>query len=358
MAVLSVAVEAIWETAKVWGMLGSIAIAIAAGYWYEFRTQYAIPVPVGSSLAWGSLPVLFCLILFATLVLTVYVLAPSMAMWMKVDVEGRRLIDGTRSLKAKEFINPFRTENLSRAWLASQILVLGLMALCNWLMSGTDWASGIILLGTGVIACASSVSALRLVQRRAGIVGKARVYSNTLISYSTVLQCFVAVGLGRAIFGIAKDMDGVSAVECWMIWVVLCVAGIGAQYAFSHALRRRLVMEAIRLLPFLVLGLAALPLFVPPLAAKLATPAYRSTAGRGEKCVRLVASEKANKADWDMIATVSPVNVSDNLDLVVQMDGYHVKRHLNEDTVTIPPEQVRRITTCTRMSGKDDSGSG
>lgn len=349
---LSVAVDAIWEASKIWGVLTSIALAIAAGYWWQFRAQYAIPVPVGSSLAWGSLPVLFCLILVATVLLTAYVLAPSMAMWMTVDAEGRRLIDGTRSVREKRFVNPFRTENLSRAWVASQILTLGLMFLCNWLMSGTDWASGVILLATVTIACASTISALRLVQMRAGIVGKGRLYSNTLIAYSTVLQCLLAIGLGRLVFSIARDLDGMTVVMCWMAWLALCVAGIAAQYVFSYALRRRLNAEAVRLLPFLVLGLSALPLLAPPFAAKLATPAYRTTADHGQRCVRLVASKKADDDVWEAISSEKPLKVSDNLELVVQMDGYQVKRHLNEDTVTIPVDQVRRVTSCEPVDGK------
>lgn len=347
-------VESIEGLAKIWAILGAGAFVISGGYWFEFRHVYAIPVSIGSATALGSLPILFGMVVLATLSLSIYLLGPSMAMWMEVDIHGRRLIDGHRFTHAGRVRNPFRTDDLSRAWIASQLAVVAIVAACNKLMTGTDWASGVVFVSALAIACLLSIQSLRRVRTRVGIKGGGAVLSNVLIVWATIIQCWVVVGLGQGVFDLAKRYPDVSEAACWAIFLVLCICSISAQYAFSRIMRRRLNRDALKILPFVVLGLAAAPLMVPPLAARLATPVYRTTAPGGGKCVRLIASKKVDPDDWKSIASSTSLDISDNLDLVVQMDGYQVKRHLDEDTVTLAVDQVRRVTPCDPPTGTKD----
>jgi len=57
--------------------------------------------------------------------LSVRLVSPSAVMWAGMDRQGRRLIDGHRSVKGRRSYNPFGGTDLARSWMTAQSFEVG-----------------------------------------------------------------------------------------------------------------------------------------------------------------------------------------------------------------------------------------
>lgn len=335
---------------KNWSIFVGMSFAISVGYWFEFRRVYAIPVAFGSSSAFASLPALFGVVLLCNLMFAALLLSPSAALWLSVDNAGRRLIDGHRPATRSRVINPFRTSDLSRAWLVTQILSVAGALLAISFLDSSPRVRAILILGA-IAAVFVSVDAMRVVRAAAGITGRGAWVANGYVIYATMLQCLAVTALGRLVFGAHSGGTGASPVGRWLWWFVACLVVGGAQFVLATAFRRRWTPVAARCLTFLLASLPAGPLVFPSLAADMAAFAYETPAKDGARCVRLLASHEADEADWAGLAPPGKPVQSFNLAYVAQIDGYQARRTRDADTITIPAVQVRGVTRCTPEVG-------
>ena len=335
-----------WMT-KIWAYLAGAFAAIGIGYGFEFRSVYGMPVGLGSSSVVSAIPVLAGIVLFGVTTLATYVLIPSLALWVTVGPNKRRLIDGHQAVAAGRFRNPFTSPDLGRAWLAIEIAVV-VTALGALTLSGSD-STAVPWLSALSVACvmAACVMVLGPVRQRAGIEGSDALFVGAMVVVCSVFQCAVAIQVLRSVFSFTTDNSLLSTWNSSLVSFGCFVAILGAQFYVGLQFKAGVQLETFKKVIMGVLALAALPLLVPPLGARIAASVFRLTDKDGKPCVVLVPSSKAVLDDWaEILPTKGQLSNSVRLDYATVIDGYQVKVTPMGETYTIPTEQVRGVGRC------------
>lgn len=193
-----------WLT-KSWAFLGSLAFGISALYLVEYKVTYAIPVAMTSGSVLAAWPVLFCFVFLATTALAICLISPSAVMWVGMDRQGRRLIDGHRSVKRQRLYNPIVGDDLGRAWIAAQVIGVGTLlvaiSIYNKLPRGAGWLAWLL----GAAAVALAIGALQGVRRRARITGLGAWLVGAVVIYAPFIQCISATVVFKFAFSLGRD---------------------------------------------------------------------------------------------------------------------------------------------------------
>lgn len=141
----------------------------------------------GSVLA--AWPVLFCFVFLSTTALAICLISPSAVMWVGMDRQGRRLIDGHRSVKRRRLYNDIGGDDLGRAWVAAQVIGFGTLlvaiSIYNKLPRGAGWPAWLL----GAAAVALAIGAVQGVRRRARITGLGAWLVGAVVIYALFIQC-------------------------------------------------------------------------------------------------------------------------------------------------------------------------
>ncbi|APG05608.1 hypothetical protein BJI69_17995 [Luteibacter rhizovicinus DSM 16549] len=346
MPAFQVALQFIEWLTKSWAFLGSVAFALSALYLFEFKTVYAMPVAIVSAPVLAAWPMLFCFVFLGTTALSVCLVSPSAVMWVGMDRQGRRLIDGHRSAKGRRRYNPFGGADLGRSWLAAQFIGVGAlliaMSIYDELPTYARWTAW--ALGIGGVAAA--IFALQGVRRRAKITGLGAWLVGGVALYCLFIQCICATVVFKFAFSLGQHNPTMTDTARWAAGVACSMAVVGAQYFVATRVKHGLRLEVLQQAVFICLAMTAIPLISPPFAARLPAKLLQERDFHGGTCVRLISSSEAVVKDWEGIAGDGPKLASRDLVYVAQMDGYQAKVTLEGPTTTIPVKQVRRVESC------------
>ena len=346
-----------WLT-KSWAFLASVAFALSALYLLEFKTVYAMPVAIVSAPVLAAWPMLFCFVFLATTALSVCLISPSAVTWVRMDRQGRRLIDGHRSAKGRQWYNPFGSTDLGRAWIGAQFIGVGAllvaMSIYDELPSYARWTAW--ALGVGGVAVA--IFALQGVRRRAKITGLGAWLVGGVAFYCLFIQCICATVVFKFAFSLGLHNPTMTEAAHWAAGVACSMAVVGAQYFVATRVKHGLRLEVLQQAVFICLAMTAIPLISPPFAARLPAKLLQERDFHGDTCVRLISSSDAVVKDWEGIAGDGPELASRDLVYVAQMDGYQAKVTVEGPTTTIPVKQVRRVESCRPKHQDTEAGRG
>ncbi|MGY3231190.1 hypothetical protein ACVWWJ_002674 [Luteibacter sp. HA06] len=347
LAALSLALIA-WLS-KAWAPLAAASLSIAALYWVEFIRYFAIPVNFGASAGLTALPALAATMFAVIAIIAVFCLIPSLALWVPLGKERRRLLDGHRARNSalKGPRDPFRSGDLERGWVAVNCFLGALWAGVIAISVMDEANVSLQWLGSGVLVASTAVSWLAFgpVRRRARIEGDAAWILFFLQFVSGLVQGLVQFGVLQAGLTATGSLNFVG----WMQLIAFGSGGIVmvsiAQYAMALAIAKGPVRNTPRTFVLLMLGLVAVPLLVPPLGASVASVPFRLRGPDGRSCVTLTPTSGAKRDDWSGIlesgaSTTVPLWAT-RLD-----DTYYVKRDTRSTTIVIPAVQVQGVSSC------------
>ena len=332
-----------------WVLLGAWTLAIAGGYWAEFLHTFAIPVSIVSGVALGALPTLAALVFVFIAAMTLYVLIPSLPLW--VTLEGRCLLDGHVPSKGNgRSRNPLTSPDLSRRWAFVHILFAVVLAGLVVVGALAPWANDGRLFGlTLVAAMVASVFAFEPARRRADITGTAVVIFYCLMTVSVWAQSSLFILVLRTVLAFAPDSTWKSV---WtgavsFLWLSCLIPLV--QFGFAARIKAGWTGDMLKGAVLVILVLATVPLIAPPVAARVVAVALQQKDTDGKPCVVLVASAKADAKDWTVLSLdpSRPPVQSARLAFASLIDTtYYAKRVIDGPTFSMPKEQVSTVVGC------------
>lgn len=277
-----------WFT-RTLGFLAIVAAGLAAVYLYDFKVQYGIPVALGSPSMMGAWPIVFGFVMLATTAFAALVMSPSAVLWIRMDGRGRRLIDGHRPARGARGRNPLGGTDLGRAWLAAQVIAVGMLLRAMTIFSEYPWLASMVM----VSAVALATVALDGVRRSARISRWGVLSMVLVITYCLFVQCAGATVIFKFAFMLGSGNPTMTEAIRWMAGTSLGLAVVFLQYFFATRVKGGLRLEAIQQALFICLGFAVMPLASPTFAARLPATLFQEHDRQQNTCVRLVASSEA-----------------------------------------------------------------
>lgn len=329
--------------------LGAWTLAIGGGYFAEYLHVFAISFSVTSIAALGSLPMLTALVLAFIAVMALYLLLPSIPLW--VTLEGRCLLDGHQPIRrAERAQNPLTSPDLSRRWVFVHglfgIILAGLIVI-GALAPGANDAR--LFAVTLIAAMVASAVAFEPARRRADIKGASAAGFYCLMTFSIWAQSSLFILALRTVLSLVPDSTLKSVWTSLVAVVWFCCLIPLIQFEFAVRIKAGWTADMLKGAVLALLVLAAIPLMAPPVPARVIAVALQKKGKDGKPCVVLVASAKADIKDWVGIS-VGPTKAPErsvSLAFASLVDAtWYVKRTLDGPTFPVPKEQVSDVDGC------------
>ncbi|WP_043694402.1 hypothetical protein [Luteibacter sp. 9133] len=335
--------------ARVWPPLAAYTVALATGYWFEFRHVFAIPVSFASGSTIAALPALAGVVLGTFAASLIMALVPSAALWWRSGPDGLRLLDVHGPAEPNE--RPwhwFSSRSLSRVWTAVNATFTACVLIPHLALPFFGVSRWVIETLGIVLPVLTVMLALTPVRRRTGLKGMPSLRFYAFLLWVMLIQWLVVTHGVRIALTVTENSSWWLALMVWIDAASIAFGVFSTQFVFALGALVRWRGVTARGVLVAVLAMAVLPLLVPTLGANLAAFPLAINAPDGRSCVVLVASTKATAADWVDI-TPAPGQApgqSRPLPFATLLDAYFVKTAIGGPTISIPVDQVRRIDSC------------
>lgn len=286
-----------------WLPLAAWTGVLASGYLAEFIGVFNIPVSVMSATVLGALPMLAATAIVFVMAMAVYLLLPLLPLSL-TDGKGRSLLDGHLASKGRpKTLNPYRTADLFRRWMAVYVPFSGCVAgvVSYWVWQPET--SGALLVGVVVCAGVLAASAFEPARRRAKAWDHNVAAFYVILGGATLLQVGGTLVVLKAVLSLTHEATWESIAHAAMVLFYTIVLIPLAQFLVAEQLKSGWTPDAMKGVVLVVLLMATIPLVSPPLGAHVASVVLQTKPKMGDPCVVAFASGRADLRDWLDIST-------------------------------------------------------